>query len=299
MIWLASLPRTATVEFNETEFDVTSISPPTPLLLTCKEAHATALSFLSPTAYPIWGPEDWEMLSLDPEKMILQIIINPSKSASLNITWTDIWSVLGDALLAASRLHIVCCQPERLARLFMLEEAEWLGVGQACNEEGLFMNAETVSDERKARESLQAQLTVTVSKHTVEEIDEGISGDEVSVWKLIDERILTGFGHTAKVFSTKAFSSVGAADASRVSVFQLHRAARAFALPAEEAVAEEELENEEEEGGRSGVELTEDTMARYLEECQRLWPPRPQDPSWDEEGSIAPAKNETVIKWLA
>jgi hypothetical protein len=58
LIWLKSLPATATIEFNEAEFNVTSISPQTPLLLTSKEAHTTALSQFSLTPYPIWGPED-------------------------------------------------------------------------------------------------------------------------------------------------------------------------------------------------------------------------------------------------
>jgi hypothetical protein len=84
------------------------------------------------------------------------MVIRPSKSASLNITWTDIWGVLGDALPATNRLHIVCSKPERLARLYMAEEAEYLGVGQSCVEGGLFNNAETVSGERKTRESLHA-----------------------------------------------------------------------------------------------------------------------------------------------
>jgi hypothetical protein len=148
LVWQASKPTTATVEFDEDEYQVTSISPPSALLTTSKEARATALSF-SLQKSPLWGPEDWEDLAVDPENTILEIVIRPSKSASLNITWTDIWGVLGDALPATSRLHIVCSKPERLARLYMAEEAEYLGVGQSCVEGGLFNNAETVSGEQK------------------------------------------------------------------------------------------------------------------------------------------------------
>jgi hypothetical protein len=236
--------------------------------------------------------------------MTLQIIIHPSKSASLNITWTDIWSVLGDALLAAKQLHIVCRQPERLVRLFMLEEAEWLGVGQACNEAGLFMNEESVSGDRKTRELLQPELIVTASKHTVEEIDEGISAgddDNVTVWKLVDERFLTGFGPEAKIFSTtKAFSKVEVGVTSRTSVSRLHSAAKSFKLPAGMTVEDEveEAGGEVDEVERSGEQLTEDTIARHLEECRKSWAPEPKDLNWDGEGSIAPADNKAVMKWL-
>lgn len=301
MIWLQSLPTTATVEFNEAEFDVTSISPHTPLLLTSKEAHAAAKASFSSENYPIWGPEDWEMLSLDGEKMILQIIIHPSNSASLSITWADIWGVLGDALLAAKQLHIVCRQPERLARLFMLEEAEWLGVGQACNEAGLFTNDESVSGERKTRESLQTRLSVTASRYTVEELDEGgrMLRDDVSAWKLVEERITARFGPKADWSSTEAFSRVEADVDSVSTVWQLHSAAKALEVPSQ--VIEEGGEGNEEadEMESSGMELTEDAVAKHLEECRMIWPPEPKDPSWDEEGSISYPDNDAVIKWLA
>jgi hypothetical protein len=45
LVWQASKPTTATVEFDEDEYQVTSISPPSALLTTSKEARATALSF--------------------------------------------------------------------------------------------------------------------------------------------------------------------------------------------------------------------------------------------------------------
>jgi hypothetical protein len=57
--------------------------------------------------------------------------------------------VLGNALPAAQKLHIVCSRPEHLDKLFMLEDAESVGVGQCCTESGLFNNAESVEDEEK------------------------------------------------------------------------------------------------------------------------------------------------------
>ncbi|CAN9410224.1 unnamed protein product [Alternaria alternata] len=301
LVWQASKPTTATVEFDEDEYQVTSISPPSALLTTSKEARATALSF-SLQKFPIWGPEDWEDLAVDPENTILEIVIRPSKSASLNITWTDIWGVLGDALPATSRLHIVCSKPERLARLYMAEEAEYLGVGQSCVEGGLFNNAETVSGERKTRESLHAHLTVTASKHTVEEIDQNASEKEVTVWKITDQDTSDDFGPEAKIFTTRGLARVEVDKTSYLSVEQLHNAARTFALPAREGmegeVSEEVSGGEEGQVVKSGVELTEDAVAKHLEECARLWAPKPKDVNWDPEGSVAAEENDTVWKWL-
>ncbi|KAL1794198.1 hypothetical protein ACET3X_007619 [Alternaria dauci] len=301
LVWQASKPTTATVEFDEDEYQVTSISPASALLTTSKEARATALSF-SLQKFPIWGPEDWEDLAIDPENTILEIVIRPSKSASLKITWTDIWGVLGDALPATSRLHIVCSEPERLARLYMAEEAEYLGVGQSCVEGGLFNNAETVSGERKTRQSLHAHLTVTASKHTVEEIDQNASEKEVTVWKITDQQSSDDFGPEAKTFTTRALARVEVDNTSNMSVAQLHDAARTFALPAREEV-EGKVEGGEEGGEevevvKSGVELTEDAVAKHLEECARLWVPKPKDPNWDPEGSVAAEENDSVWKWL-
>jgi len=292
-IWLKSLPSISTVEFNEAEFDVTSISPPLPHLFTSKEAQVTALFSLSPTPYPIWGPSDWETLLLDGEKMTLQVIIHASKSDSLTTTWTDVWSVLGDALVAARSLHFVCREPERLARLFMLEEKEWLGVGQACNEGGLFMNGESVSAERTTREALWEGVTVTASKHTVEEIEAELGSGEVQVWKLGEERFSRGFGEKAEVVTTRGFERVEVEGAKDASVAQLHHAAKSFEPRSGMALEE----GEEEKAMLRSVELTEDAIARHLEECERIWPPEPKDPEM-EEGSISYPDNAAVEKWL-
>ncbi|KAI4945126.1 hypothetical protein J4E91_008103 [Alternaria rosae] len=293
-VWQASMAATATVEFDEDEYMVTSISSPAALFTTSKEAQAPALSS-SLQKFPIWGPEDWEDLAIDPENTILEIVIEPSKSTSLNITWTDIWGVLGDALPAIKRLHISCSKPERLARLYMVEEAEHLGVGQSCIEEGLFNNAETVSGERKTRQSLYTHLTVTASKHTIEEIDQNASENGVSIWKMT-KHTFAEFGPEAKVFASKGLARVELDNASKMSVKQLHDAARTFALPAEEVEREvsgvEEVVKE-----KSGAELTEDAIAKHLE-YQGLWPPKPKDFDWNPEGSVASANDEAVWKWL-
>jgi hypothetical protein len=47
------------------------------------------------------------------------------------------------------------------------------------------------------------------------------------------------------------------------------------------------------------VELTEDAVEKHLEECARLWAPKPKDPNWDPEGSVAAEENDVVWKWLA
>jgi hypothetical protein len=151
MIWHQTAPTVATLFFSEDEHLVTHISAP-PSLTTTKEAQTTALSWKKLTKYPIWGPEDWEDLYFDAETMILQLIINPTTSKSddaSNITWTDIWSMLEDALIAVRKLHVVCSKPGRLARLFMSEEGEYVGVGQSCVESGLFNNPESVLGKEK------------------------------------------------------------------------------------------------------------------------------------------------------
>ncbi|RAR10746.1 hypothetical protein DDE82_001137 [Stemphylium lycopersici] len=301
IIWLESLPTTATVDCNEAEFDVTSISPLPAHLFISKEAQTTAQSSLSLTPYPIWGSEKEETLSIDHQKMILEIVINPIKSASLNTTWMDIWSVLGDALPAAKQLHIACQQTERLARLLMLEEAEWLGVGAACNEAGLF--DESVSGERKTREALHTQLSLTTSKYTVAEIDkrlsvagidERIPEEDLCVWKLVDHDFSTTFGPEAKVSSTKAFLRVEVGGASSMSVMGLHNAAKDAALPFEEEGEGKEEGSEDERVKWSGVELTEEALTKYLG-----WAPKEEDPGWKDDESDAPANNAGVMKWLS
>jgi hypothetical protein len=63
-------------------------------------------------------------------------------------------------------------------------------------------------------------------------------------------------------------------------------------------VSEEVSGGEEGQVVKSGVELTEDAVAKHLEECARLWAPKPKDVNWDPEGSVAAEENDTVWKWL-
>jgi hypothetical protein len=108
----------------------------------------------------------------------------------------DDWTVFGDALPVAQNLNIVCCKPERLARLLIRPEGEYVGVGQSCIEKGMFGNTKIVSDGRRAREMLHKQLMVTASKHTVEELAKG-GEREVDVGRIGDEEVLE-FGPRAK-----------------------------------------------------------------------------------------------------
>ena len=180
----------------------------------------------------------------------------------------------------------------------MLEEKEWLGVGQACNEGGLFMNGEDVSGERTTREALWKGVTVTASKHNVEEIEAGLGGGEVEVWKLGEERFSRGFGEKSEVVTTRGFKRVEAEGAERASVAQLHYAARAFEPQSGMTLEEAEEAEEAEEGAmQRPVELTEDAIAKHLEECERIWPPEPRAPGL-EEGSISYPDNAAVEKWL-
>jgi hypothetical protein len=288
LVWQASKPTTTSISILETEFEVTSISAPPSLLTSTKEARATALSW-NLSKYPIWGPEDWVDIYLDPEEMILELVIDPAKSASLTITWTDIWTVLGDALPAAKQLHIVCSKPERLARLYMLPEAEYVGVGQACNERGLFTDEETVSSERKTREGLHMGLTVTASKHTVEDIDNGASSVEVDVWRLVEEEVRDEFRPEAKVFATKTFEYVEVDSIRQMSVMQLHNAAKASPLPVQDCGVEESGLEVEEVVKKPGDRLTEDALAKHLAEMEKLFPKSPyQDDGEDVGGSVCP-----------
>ena len=61
---------------------------------------------------------------------------------------------------------------------------------------------------KKTRESLHAHLTVTASKHTVEEIDQNASEKEVTVWKITDQDTSDDFGPEAKIFTTRGLARV-------------------------------------------------------------------------------------------
>jgi hypothetical protein len=290
MIWQQTAPTAATISFCEDEYLVTHISPPPSLLTTSKEAQTTALSWKNLTKYPIWGPQDWEDLRFDAEKLMLQLIINPTTSRSddaSNITWMDIWSVLGDVLIAVRRMHIVCNRPERLAMLFILEEGK-VGVGQSCVESGLFNNPESVKGERETRDSLYTHLTVTAGKHTVEEIND--EGGEVDVWRLGDEEVFDDFGTETKSFTTKASECVDVEKAEKISVMQLHNAAKTSALPVSQARVKKEGEGAEEEVvEKAGIDLTEDALARHLAEMEKLYPKTvSEEDEKDPRGSACP-----------
>ncbi|KAF1848669.1 uncharacterized protein K460DRAFT_267561, partial [Cucurbitaria berberidis CBS 394.84] len=178
-----SMPSTTTIHISEAEFEVTQISSPPSLLTTSHEAREAALKW-ELKKYPIWTVDDWQDIYLSPSSdTILELVIEPSKSHTLNITWTELHEILHDALTEAKRLHIVCSEPERLARLFMLPEGEIVSVGESCVEKGLF-GSEVISSDRNVRQSLQGE-------------------DDVRVWSMVDEEVSDGFGPEARVFTTK------------------------------------------------------------------------------------------------
>lgn len=156
--------------------------------------------------------------------------------------------MLGDALPAAKTLHIMCSQPERLARLWMLPEAEVVAVGESCVEKGLF-GSEVVASDRAVREMLDRELRVTCSKRYVGE-GEGV---EMECWGLVDERVEEGFGEGAGVFSTRAFVRVGE---------EVER-------PGQEV---EGVEEGVEQVERSGKMLTIEALERLCEELAMLYP---------------------------
>ncbi|KAH7378296.1 hypothetical protein BKA66DRAFT_396941, partial [Pyrenochaeta sp. MPI-SDFR-AT-0127] len=145
-IFNLTMSSTTTIHIREDNYDVTYVSSPPASLTINREARKVAREW-ELKKYPIWTVDDWQDIYLSPQNTILEIVIAPSKSASLNITWTELHAILGDALLAVKYLHVVCSTPERLARLFMLPEGEIVGVGESCVEKGLF-GSEVISSDR-------------------------------------------------------------------------------------------------------------------------------------------------------
>jgi hypothetical protein len=106
------------------------------------------------------------------------------------------------------------------------------------------------------------------------------------------------FGKSPKISTIRGLVRIEVDNTSYMSVEQLHNAAKAVKLPVQEEVKREVSDGEEVEVVKSGVELTEDAVAKHLEECARLWAPKPKDPNWDPEGSVAAEENDSVWKWL-
>lgn len=267
---------TTTIHLSEDDYDVTYISPPPAILATNSTPRDDAKQG-EWKKYPIWTTDDWQDVHLSPENTILEIVVTPSKSASLNITWTELHAILGDALPATKYLHIVCSKPERLVRLFMLPESEPVALGESCVERGLF-GQEVLSSDRKVRESLQGELFLTTSTHTVEEIGQGIYED-VEAWSVGDEDIWESFWPVIKIGTTKALVKVEACKNTWKNIEELYKASKEVRQRDQIAV-EEEAEKEKadkEEVEKSGDELTEEALLTFTEEMARLNPAEAYD----------------------
>ncbi|KAF2853830.1 hypothetical protein T440DRAFT_417893, partial [Plenodomus tracheiphilus IPT5] len=170
-IFSLSKPTTTTIHLLEDEFEITAVSPAPSPLTTTRSSRTVAKSW-GLSSFPLWTQDDWQDIFLHPEDSILQLVVSPSRMAALAITWTELHAVLGDALPAVQKLHIVCSESERLARLWMLPEGELVGVGESCVERGSF-GKEVLASDREMREQLHAHLTVTVSRCSVEDLEQG------------------------------------------------------------------------------------------------------------------------------
>lgn len=173
-IYALARPDSVTITIKESaDLTVTSISAPPALLTTSKESRAAVQKWaLQP--YSILVGDDYADL-LFSEDISLHLNIIPSDAEHFSITWTELYTVLGDTLLDAKRVVIECSEPKRLARLFMLPEAELVGVGSSCVEKGLF-SSEIVSSDRDTREALCPDIFVCVDEEEYILEEEKIGG---------------------------------------------------------------------------------------------------------------------------
>lgn len=283
-IYALARPESITVTIKEgANLAITSISPPPALLLTTKESRSEAQKWdLKPYSFLI-GDDYTDFLFS--EDMTLRLNISPSTAEHLSITWTELYTVLGDALLDAKRVEIECSEPRRLARLFMLPEAELVGVGVSCVEQGLY-GSEIIASDRDTREALRPDIVVCVDKEEYvleEEYVEGFFGEEA--------------------FATKGFTKTSA-DADRPDSVdacapnaKVEPGSEAISDEAEAQDAEVELKSMEQQRSEEGREetakgsweqLTEGTLERFCTEFEKLFPKIAYTAKSDPGGSIAP-----------
>ncbi|KAH7410069.1 hypothetical protein DE146DRAFT_674847 [Phaeosphaeria sp. MPI-PUGE-AT-0046c] len=202
-IFLSTLPTLTTLHITEgADLDVTLITPHAPAAhMTCKEAQQMYVEG-GYTPYSVYAMEDWTAIHLAKDSA-LQLVISPSSSpkANLNVTWTELRGLLGDALLAVKTLHIVCNRPVCLVRLWATPEAGLVKAGASHWDEDLWCK-ETVASDRECRALMHPELKVTTSVATLEELERGID-DVVEERELVKERAVEGFGAEAKFSDTK------------------------------------------------------------------------------------------------
>jgi hypothetical protein len=282
-IYAFARPSSITITIKEgADLTATSISPLPALLTTTKESRAEARK---------WGLKPYSLLLGDDytdflysEDITLHLNIIPSTAEHLSITWTELYTVLGDALLDAKRVEIECSEPKRLARLFMLPEAEFVGVGVSCVEKGLY-GSEIIASDRDTREALRPDIVVCVGKEEYvleEEEVEGFFGEESSETK--------GFRKTSALYIQDADRSES--DEACALYFQDAKVELEGEAVSEEAEAlyfqdaEVELQSVEEKG--SGEELTEEALERFCAEFDKLFPKTAYSAKPDSGGSVMP-----------
>jgi hypothetical protein len=249
-IWQQSMPRTTTLHIQEgADIDITAVSSPPGQALACKEARAAYLSAGFKT-YSIYTVEDWTDIHIN-EDTTLQLIITPphKPSKNLNITWTELGTVLGDALKVIKHLRIVCKEPERLVRLWCAGEA-----GLVCPGEthwgGYLWNKDTITSDRDVRGWMRPDITVSVS--TSES-----SQEVIATYELVQERIVDDSS-----FSTTNILRLISSD----DEFESRQEVAAW----ENFVAECQEESQ-------GDALTEKAVAQFIQETG--WTPRSSTPS--------------------
>lgn len=253
------MPSTITIHVTEgAEMEVTSIcAPGMGQMLANKEARQAYLQakFTGPIGVYSAALGDFEDIRVN-EDTTLQLLITPSTTTTLHITWTEIEYMLSQALPIVKKLHIACSKPERLVRLFMLPEGGLARPGASHWDEDLWPK-DTVASDRKYRESLREGLNVTTSVAPLEELAQG-SKEEVKEWGLVGEEVLEGFGPETRFSTTKAFKLVGDREEVEVKEWKEMRT----------------VEGEESMGGNA---LTEEAIARFIQETG--WKPKSSTPS--------------------
>jgi hypothetical protein len=247
------MPRTTTLHIQEgADIDITAVSSPPGQALACKEARAAYLSAGFKT-YSIYTVEDWTDIHIN-EDTTLQLIITPphKPSKNLNITWTELGTVLGDALKVIKHLRIVCKEPERLVRLWCAGEAGLVRPGETHWGKMLW-DKDSITSDRDARGWMRPDITVSVStSESTQEI--------IATYALAQERVVDSS-------STSSFTTT--------NVLRLIRADDEFESCQEVAAWENFVAECQEES--QGDALTEKAIAQFIHETG--WAPRSSTPS--------------------
>ncbi|KAL5120741.1 hypothetical protein ACEQ8H_001221 [Pleosporales sp. CAS-2024a] len=258
-IWHHSLlPWCTTIHIQEgADLDVTHVSPPPGQEVATKEARAAYLA-AHYQKHSIYTIHDWADVHVNQDSTLQIVILPPTASdngkANLNVSWTELQTVLHDALPVVKRLHFVCSKPERLVRLWVGAEEGLVCPGKSHWDENLFGTHGLASD-RACKEALRSDILVTSSVATLEEIAAG-SQETVETRVLVEERVLRGFGEEREFASTKTFVMEGEERSREVEEWE------EMAVPG---------------GQGEGEALTEKALERFLQETG--WMPKNQTPS--------------------